>query len=194
MRLRSRRCVCPRRYDHLVIEYLRTAQRLQYLRQDHLANPASDPAAFIDACEAAISVEPGLDGPLEPTWPRHRPGRTGHLRPTGHGWRRAGCDTPVQALPVPARRRRSSAVGGRDKPGEATAQPRPQGRSPRSRDSTAREPKGGRARKGAHEPDKRGRSGIGDGSEHHVRGQAHPMRRTALFLWRAAERHAQVRS
>jgi hypothetical protein len=40
-----------------VIEYLRTAQRLQHLRQDHLAYPASDPAAFIDACEAAISVE-----------------------------------------------------------------------------------------------------------------------------------------
>jgi hypothetical protein len=49
--------VTAARYDHLVIEYLRTAQRLQHLRQDHLANPASNPAAFIDACEAAISVE-----------------------------------------------------------------------------------------------------------------------------------------
>ena len=49
--------IAAARYDHLVIEYLRTAQRLQHLRQDHLANPASDPAAFVDACEAAISVE-----------------------------------------------------------------------------------------------------------------------------------------
>jgi hypothetical protein len=49
--------VAAARYDHLVIEYLRTAQRLQHLRQEHLGKPASDPAAFIDACEAAISVE-----------------------------------------------------------------------------------------------------------------------------------------
>ncbi len=49
--------IAAARYDHLVIEYLRTAQRLQHLRQDYLGNPASDPAAFVDACEAAISVE-----------------------------------------------------------------------------------------------------------------------------------------
>jgi hypothetical protein len=49
--------IAAARYDHLVIEYLRTAQRLEHLRQEHLGHPASDPAAFIDACEAAISVE-----------------------------------------------------------------------------------------------------------------------------------------
>jgi SMODS and SLOG-associating 2TM effector domain 1/Protein of unknown function (DUF4231) len=49
--------IAAARYDHLVIEYLRTAQRLEHLRQEHLAGPARDPAAFIDACEAAISVE-----------------------------------------------------------------------------------------------------------------------------------------
>jgi hypothetical protein len=49
--------VAAARYDHMVIEYLRTAQRLQHLRQEYLGNPSSDPAAFIDACEAAISVE-----------------------------------------------------------------------------------------------------------------------------------------
>jgi hypothetical protein len=49
--------IAAARYDHMVIEYLRTAQRLQHLRQEHFDNPASDPAAFIDACEGAISVE-----------------------------------------------------------------------------------------------------------------------------------------
>jgi hypothetical protein len=49
--------IAAARYDHLVIEYLRTAQRLEHLRQEHLGHPASDPAAFVDACEAAISVE-----------------------------------------------------------------------------------------------------------------------------------------
>jgi hypothetical protein len=49
--------IAAARYDHLVIEYLRTAQRLQHLRQDHLDHPTSDPAAFVEACEAAISVE-----------------------------------------------------------------------------------------------------------------------------------------
>jgi hypothetical protein len=49
--------VAAARYDHLVIEFLRTAQRLDHLRQDQHDNPGSDPAAFIDACEAAISVE-----------------------------------------------------------------------------------------------------------------------------------------
>ena len=41
----------------LVIEFLRTAQRLEHLLHEHLDNPASDAAAFIDACEAAISIE-----------------------------------------------------------------------------------------------------------------------------------------
>lgn len=49
--------VAAARYDYLVIEYLRTAQRLEHLRRDYLDNPASDAPAFIDACEAAISVE-----------------------------------------------------------------------------------------------------------------------------------------
>ena len=49
--------IAAARYDHLVIEYLRTAQRLEHLRQEQLAGPAGDPAAFIDTCEAAISVE-----------------------------------------------------------------------------------------------------------------------------------------
>jgi len=30
-----------------------------------------DHRAFIDACEAASGRNPGLDGPLEPTQPRH---------------------------------------------------------------------------------------------------------------------------
>ena len=49
--------VAAARYDHMVIEYLRTAQRLEHLRREYLDNPAGDAAAFIDACEAAISVE-----------------------------------------------------------------------------------------------------------------------------------------
>jgi len=49
--------IAAARYDHLVIEYLRTAQRLEHLCRQHLDNPASDAATFIDACEAAISVE-----------------------------------------------------------------------------------------------------------------------------------------
>lgn len=44
------------RYDHLIIEYLRTAQRLAYLRDTPPATRASA-AALIDACEDAISVE-----------------------------------------------------------------------------------------------------------------------------------------
>jgi hypothetical protein len=49
--------VAAARYDHMVIEYLRTAQRLEHLRREYLDNAAGDAAAFIDACEAAISVE-----------------------------------------------------------------------------------------------------------------------------------------
>jgi hypothetical protein len=49
--------VAAARYDHMVIEYLRTGQRLEHLRREYLDNPVGDAAAFIDACEAAISVE-----------------------------------------------------------------------------------------------------------------------------------------
>jgi hypothetical protein len=35
----------------------RCSQRLQRLCREFRDNPAQDPAAFIDACEAAISVE-----------------------------------------------------------------------------------------------------------------------------------------
>lgn len=48
--------VAAARYDHLVIEFLRTAQRLEHLRNEQL-NEQVDQPAFIDACEAAISVE-----------------------------------------------------------------------------------------------------------------------------------------
>lgn len=49
--------VAAARYDHLVIEFLRTAQRLEQLCDQHLGKPADNAATFIDACEAAISVE-----------------------------------------------------------------------------------------------------------------------------------------
>ncbi|RKR13714.1 DUF4231 domain-containing protein [Arthrobacter oryzae] len=44
------------RYDHLIIEYLRTAQQLENLRDGHKDAPGTD-AEFIDACENVISVE-----------------------------------------------------------------------------------------------------------------------------------------
>jgi SMODS and SLOG-associating 2TM effector domain 1/Protein of unknown function (DUF4231) len=49
--------IAAARYDHMVIEFLRTAQRLDGLCRDRRDNPDGDPPAFIDACEAAISVE-----------------------------------------------------------------------------------------------------------------------------------------
>jgi hypothetical protein len=49
--------IAAARYDHMVVEYLRTAQRLESLCRERRAKPDGDPAAFIDACEAAISVE-----------------------------------------------------------------------------------------------------------------------------------------
>ena len=49
--------IAAARYDHLVIEFLRTSQRLEHLCREFRDNPGQDPAAFIDACEAAISVE-----------------------------------------------------------------------------------------------------------------------------------------
>lgn len=49
--------IAAARYDHMVVEFLRTAQRLDGLCRDRSDKPDGDPAAFIDACEAAISVE-----------------------------------------------------------------------------------------------------------------------------------------
>lgn len=48
--------VAAARYDHQVVEFLRTAQRLDHLRKAYLEN-RSGAADFIDACEAAISIE-----------------------------------------------------------------------------------------------------------------------------------------
>ena len=99
--------IAAARYDHLVIEYLRTAQRLQHLRQDYLDQPASDPAAFIDACEAATrsKTRPGWPAgthpPTAPTWPDRTPKARRSWPAPRWLWIR-----PVQALPVPARRRR----------------------------------------------------------------------------------------
>jgi SMODS and SLOG-associating 2TM effector domain 1/Protein of unknown function (DUF4231) len=45
------------RYDHLVIEFLRTAERLTRLRDDYQRTRSQTVGAFIDACEDAISVE-----------------------------------------------------------------------------------------------------------------------------------------
>jgi hypothetical protein len=45
------------RYDHLVIEFLRTAQHLIRLRDDYLDNPSEPHPTLIDTCEQAISVE-----------------------------------------------------------------------------------------------------------------------------------------
>ena len=47
--------IAAARYDHMVIEFL--AQRLDGLCRERRDHPDGDPAAFIDACEAAISVE-----------------------------------------------------------------------------------------------------------------------------------------
>ena len=44
------------RYDHQIVEYLCTAQRLLHLRDFRIADQMPD-GEFIDACEAAISVE-----------------------------------------------------------------------------------------------------------------------------------------
>ena len=49
--------IAAARYDHLVIEFLHTAQRLTQLRDDYQQNQPTTAAAFIDACEDAISVE-----------------------------------------------------------------------------------------------------------------------------------------
>jgi hypothetical protein len=49
--------VAASRYDQLVIEYLRTAQRLAHLHAEYRDHPEAGAAGFIDACEAAMSVE-----------------------------------------------------------------------------------------------------------------------------------------
>jgi SMODS and SLOG-associating 2TM effector domain 1 len=76
------------RYDHLVIEYLRTAQRLQHLRDAYLNTLGEKAAEFIDACEDAISVETGfvdLLGARPPLAERGQPGGDGRgaERPPG---------------------------------------------------------------------------------------------------------------
>lgn len=48
--------IAAARYDHLIIEYLRTAQRLEDLRSERVDGPAAE-AQLVDACEAAISTE-----------------------------------------------------------------------------------------------------------------------------------------
>lgn len=48
--------IAAARYDHMIIEYLRTAQRLERLREDYFTTPGEE-AAFIDKCENAISTE-----------------------------------------------------------------------------------------------------------------------------------------
>lgn len=45
------------RYDELVVEYLRTAQRLEHLRDEYLDDPSADPSALVEACEAVIGAE-----------------------------------------------------------------------------------------------------------------------------------------
>jgi hypothetical protein len=48
--------IAASRYDHMIVEYLRTEQRLEHLRDTRVGDMTSDDS-FIDACEAAISTE-----------------------------------------------------------------------------------------------------------------------------------------
>jgi SMODS and SLOG-associating 2TM effector domain 1/Protein of unknown function (DUF4231) len=48
--------IAAARYDHMIIVFLRTAQRLEHLRSSRADTPTGN-AAFIDACENAISIE-----------------------------------------------------------------------------------------------------------------------------------------
>jgi hypothetical protein len=48
--------IAAARYDHMIVEYLRTEQRLEHLRDTRVGKQMSD-SSFIDACESAISVE-----------------------------------------------------------------------------------------------------------------------------------------
>jgi hypothetical protein len=48
--------IAASRYDHMIIEYLRTEQQLEHLRDTRTDNKMSD-SKFIDACESVISIE-----------------------------------------------------------------------------------------------------------------------------------------
>ena len=48
--------IAASRYDHMIVEYLRTEQRLEHLRDTRVGNMMSDDS-FIGACESAISTE-----------------------------------------------------------------------------------------------------------------------------------------
>jgi hypothetical protein len=48
--------VAAARYDHQIIEYLRTAQQLDGLLGSRMDTPTGN-AAFVDACEGVISIE-----------------------------------------------------------------------------------------------------------------------------------------
>jgi SMODS and SLOG-associating 2TM effector domain 1/Protein of unknown function (DUF4231) len=57
-------------YDHLVIEFLRTAQRLEHLLHEHLDNPASKRRSIHRRLRSRhLHREPGMDGPLKPARP-----------------------------------------------------------------------------------------------------------------------------
>jgi hypothetical protein len=48
--------IAASRYDHQIVEFLRTAQQLEYLRHSRVEAGMTD-SDFIDACEGVISVE-----------------------------------------------------------------------------------------------------------------------------------------
>jgi hypothetical protein len=48
--------IAANRYDHQIIEFLRTAAQLEYLRDNRVAEKMID-STFVDACEDVISVE-----------------------------------------------------------------------------------------------------------------------------------------
>jgi len=48
--------VAASRYDHQIVEFLRTAQQLEHVIERHAEGTISD-AAMVDACEQVISVE-----------------------------------------------------------------------------------------------------------------------------------------
>jgi hypothetical protein len=48
--------IAASRYDHMIIEYLRTEQQLEHLRDTRTDNKMSA-SKFIDACESVISIE-----------------------------------------------------------------------------------------------------------------------------------------
>src|SRR5438046_769273 len=48
--------IAASRYDHQIVEFLRTAEQLERLRHARAAEAMAD-AAFVDACEEVISVE-----------------------------------------------------------------------------------------------------------------------------------------